>query len=120
MSVGSFPEQRLVIEPNVNVALVRIKLSRICCKLYNPPESFVLRFWKGRHILLGKVRVTIWRVRVRVIWVTIWYLTMNYLPNGKLTLTSSPGSSRYSKRRTEAKILGDAAKPSTNRGVFVS
>ena len=30
----------------------------------------------------GKVRVTIWRfrVRVRVIWVTVWYLNMNYLP----------------------------------------
>ena len=24
--------------------------------------------------------MTIWRVRVRVMWVTIWYLTMNYLP----------------------------------------
>ena len=37
------------------------------------------------HILHGKLRVTIWRVkvriRVRVMWVTIWYLTMNYLPN---------------------------------------
>ena len=29
------------------------------------------------HILHGKVRVTIWRVRV--MWVTLWYLTMNYL-----------------------------------------
>ena len=29
--------------------------------------------------------MTIWtvkvRVRIRVMWVTIWYLTMNYLPN---------------------------------------
>ena len=43
-----------------------------------------------RHMIHGKVRVTIWRVgegwvtiwrvRVRVMWVTIWYLTMNYLP----------------------------------------
>ena len=24
--------------------------------------------------------MTIWRVRVRVMWVTIWYLTMDYLP----------------------------------------
>ena len=33
-----------------------------------------------QHILHGKVRVSIWRVRVRVLWVTIWYLNMNYLP----------------------------------------
>ena len=33
------------------------------------------------HIIHGKVRVTIWRVRVRVrvMWVTIWYLNMNSL-----------------------------------------
>ena len=38
------------------------------------------------HIIHGKVRVTIWRVRVmwvtiwrvRVMWVTTWYLNMNY------------------------------------------
>ena len=39
VSVSSFPKQQLVIEPNVNVALVRIKLTRICVS-YNPPESF--------------------------------------------------------------------------------
>ena len=31
------------------------------------------------HIIHGRVRVTIWRVRVRVILVTIWYHNMNYL-----------------------------------------
>ena len=34
-----------------------------------------------RPIIHGKLRVTIWRViraRVMVMWVTIWYLTMNY------------------------------------------
>ena len=36
----------------------------------------------GRHLIHGKVKVTIWRVRVtvRVMWVTKWYLAMNYLP----------------------------------------
>ena len=29
-----------------------------------------------RHILHGKVRVTIWRFRI--MWVTIWYLAMNH------------------------------------------
>ena len=53
--------------------------------------------------------MTIWRVRVA--WVTIWYLTMNNLPKGKPNLTSSPGPLRYSNGRTTAKILGDAAKP---------
>ena len=32
------------------------------------------------NIIHSKVRVTIWRARARVMWVTIWYLTMNYLP----------------------------------------
>ena len=36
---------------------------------------------KKGHIIHGKVRVTIWRVRV--MWVTIWYLNMNYLPSWK-------------------------------------
>ena len=46
-------------------------------------ESRVLTFQPKamiRHIIHGEVRVIIWRVRVRVMWVTIWYLTMNYLP----------------------------------------
>ena len=35
-----------------------------------------------------KVRLTIWRVmvRVRVMWVTIWYLTMNYYFLGEIEL----------------------------------
>ena len=37
------------------------------------------------HILHGKVRVAIWRVRVRVrvMWVTIWYLIMHIQAMGK-------------------------------------
>ena len=37
------------------------------------------------HIFHSKVRMTVWRirvrvrVRVRVMWVTLWYLNMNYL-----------------------------------------
>ena len=39
---------------------------------------------KSRHIIHGKVRVTIWRVRDRVRWVTIWYFNMNHLPKSQL------------------------------------
>ena len=52
--------------------------------LYYPLEKQGTACSLFGHILHGKVRVTIWRVRVRVmvrvIWVTIWYLSMNYLP----------------------------------------
>ena len=35
--------------------------------------------------------MTIWRVRVRVMWVTIWYLTMNYLPGRDGEMTQNGG-----------------------------
>ena len=40
--------------------------------------------------------MTIWRARARFVWVSIWYLTMNYLPMIKLIkyhVTKRPGRS---------------------------
>ena len=74
------------LEYHVVVAILRIKVwidkTILSVKTWPIPcENIQHIRWSKRHIIHGKVRVTIWRVRVRmrVMWVTIWYLTMNNL-----------------------------------------
>ena len=71
----------IIVKGNTLVILTKISKEEFTLKdafAFQECMEAVCSWFKKWYIIYGKVRVATWRVRV--MWVTIWYLTMNYLP----------------------------------------